>query len=102
MFGAMMDSTCILWSTTCSGTGSCLLYDSRKFRLAIHGSALAFQVLALICTVIVYILIKDMVFTDKTDVKEVTDKEQEMLKLGDKNECTISEKSTLQDPEPIV
>lgn len=32
LFGRLMDSTCILWGKTCSGTGNCWLYDTERLR----------------------------------------------------------------------
>lgn len=41
-FGALFDSTCILWGKTCSGTGNCWLYDNEKLRIWLNLVAAAF------------------------------------------------------------
>ncbi|KAG0724071.1 Solute carrier organic anion transporter family member 3A1 [Chionoecetes opilio] len=34
--GAIIDSSCLVWDTTCGRTGNCWLYDSDKFRTVMH------------------------------------------------------------------
>ncbi|XP_063868487.1 solute carrier organic anion transporter family member 74D-like [Scylla paramamosain] len=34
--GAIIDSSCLVWDTSCGRTGNCWLYDSDKFRIIIH------------------------------------------------------------------
>ncbi|ESO83135.1 hypothetical protein LOTGIDRAFT_197485 [Lottia gigantea] len=36
VYGRMIDTTCLIWSTSCSGNGSCSLYDSVDFRVKYH------------------------------------------------------------------
>ncbi|CAG2112402.1 unnamed protein product, partial [Medioppia subpectinata] len=44
IFGAIADSACLVWESTCGKTGNCWLYDQDRFRWVLHGSALAFMV----------------------------------------------------------
>ncbi|CAH1248319.1 SLCO3A1 [Branchiostoma lanceolatum] len=44
-FGALIDTTCRLWSTTCGKQGSCLLYDLDKNRYAYFGLIMALRTL---------------------------------------------------------
>lgn len=40
MFGRIIDATCLVWTEQCSGRrGNCQLYDQRKFRYYINGTA---------------------------------------------------------------
>ena len=48
LFGVLFDSACMVWKSSCSGTGACLFYDIRKFRLLMHGVTLCFQVPSLL------------------------------------------------------
>ncbi|XP_042874771.1 solute carrier organic anion transporter family member 74D-like isoform X2 [Penaeus japonicus] len=36
IMGAIIDSACLVWDTSCGKTGNCWLYDSDKFRTIIH------------------------------------------------------------------
>ena len=43
IFGAVVDSTCLVWEEKCGKTGNCWIYDQDKFRYYLHGTALAFM-----------------------------------------------------------
>lgn len=43
IFGAITDSTCLIWEKSCGKTGNCWLYDIDKFRYYLHGAAFAFM-----------------------------------------------------------
>ncbi|XP_071533821.1 solute carrier organic anion transporter family member 74D-like [Panulirus ornatus] len=36
VFGAIIDSACLVWDNSCGKSGNCWLYDTDKFRLIIH------------------------------------------------------------------
>ncbi|XP_016987868.1 solute carrier organic anion transporter family member 4C1 [Drosophila rhopaloa] len=36
MFGRLIDSTCLVWTKTCSGNGNCQLYDQTRFRYSLN------------------------------------------------------------------
>lgn len=36
VMGAIIDSSCLVWDTSCGRTGNCWLYDSDKFRTILH------------------------------------------------------------------
>lgn len=36
MFGRLIDSTCLVWSQTCNGSGNCQLYDQTSFRYSLN------------------------------------------------------------------
>ncbi|CAG2172669.1 unnamed protein product [Oppiella nova] len=42
IFGAVVDSTCLVWESKCGKTGNCWIYDQDKFRYYLHGTALVF------------------------------------------------------------
>ncbi len=44
IFGYLVDSACLLWEKTCSGTGECLFYDNNTLRLQTHGVPAIFMV----------------------------------------------------------
>ena len=44
LFGAIIDSTCVLWQVLEEATGACLFFDTQDFRYKIFGFSLLFQV----------------------------------------------------------
>ncbi|KAH8403161.1 hypothetical protein KR222_006204, partial [Zaprionus bogoriensis] len=36
IFGRIIDSTCLVWTQTCNGTGNCQLHDQTRFRYAVN------------------------------------------------------------------
>lgn len=42
IFGWIVDSTCLIWDKQCGKKGNCWLYDSEKFRIYFHATALIF------------------------------------------------------------
>lgn len=37
IYGAVVDSACLIWETACGKQGACWLYDTRIFRMYYHG-----------------------------------------------------------------
>nr|CAD7462391.1 unnamed protein product [Timema tahoe] len=37
VYGAVVDSACLVWETTCGERGACWLYDANVFRMFFHG-----------------------------------------------------------------
>ena len=74
IFGALVDSSCILWQRTCSTDtrGSCLLYDTASFRLLTHGVTLVFMLASLGFIGVLYALIRKE-NVDGNDIKCIDD-----------------------------
>ncbi|CAG2102525.1 unnamed protein product [Medioppia subpectinata] len=51
IFGAIADSVCLVWESTCGKTGNCWLYDQDRFRYVLHGVTLALIIVASLCDV---------------------------------------------------
>jgi hypothetical protein len=45
IFGAITDSTCLIWEKACGKTGNCWVYDMDQFRYYLHGTAFAFMMI---------------------------------------------------------
>ena len=58
MLGGLVDSTCILWQTTCDVRGSCLHFDTAQFRYRTYGAAGAFEVGNLAVTAVLLYLVR--------------------------------------------
>jgi len=84
LFGRLIDSSCRLWQRTAAntpksscdkslsdavfgGTGSCLLYDTAKFRQRTYGVVFGFQIIDLILVVVLYRLILNRKFEGAID-----------------------------------
>ncbi|XP_075680829.1 solute carrier organic anion transporter family member 74D-like [Dermatophagoides pteronyssinus] len=48
IFGAIIDSTCIIWEKSCGKTGNCWLYDLDKYRIYMHMAAFSFLMVGVI------------------------------------------------------
>ncbi|XP_067671615.1 solute carrier organic anion transporter family member 74D-like [Haliotis asinina] len=55
LFGAVVDSTCTIWSTTCGERGACALYDVVNMRLRMTGLALGLRLAALVGAITSYV-----------------------------------------------
>jgi len=62
LYGALIDSACILWQTTCKKTGGCLLFNTDRFRYVTYGVALVFQVIDFLLAIILFLFVRKMVF----------------------------------------
>lgn len=49
IFGAIIDSTCMIWEKSCGKTGNCWLYDLDKFRVYLHASSFMFLMVGVLC-----------------------------------------------------
>ncbi|CAG5131310.1 unnamed protein product [Candidula unifasciata] len=73
IFGSLVDSTCILWRTTCGSVGACSLYDIELFRLRIHALMMGLRIITLfffILALVFALCSKEPVFQSHMD--EVT------------------------------
>ncbi|KAK3088861.1 hypothetical protein FSP39_024675 [Pinctada imbricata] len=46
-YGKMVDTTCLIWQSSCEGHGACEFYDIEDFRLKFHTFGFVFKMLAL-------------------------------------------------------
>ncbi|XP_055947690.1 solute carrier organic anion transporter family member 74D-like isoform X2 [Argiope bruennichi] len=56
IYGALTDSTCLVWEESCSKTGNCWLYDSDKFRYYLHGMSMLLISIGICFDIIVFFL----------------------------------------------
>ncbi|KAJ6223460.1 hypothetical protein RDWZM_002005 [Blomia tropicalis] len=70
IYGAIIDSTCLVWEKTCGNSGNCWLYDIDKFRVLLHVCTFGFIMIGItleIGTVIMAGRIKDLYDEDGED-----------------------------------
>lgn len=54
IYGAVVDSACLIWKMACGEKGACGLYDSRVFRMFFHGSTSALLFCAFLVDILVW------------------------------------------------
>jgi len=59
-YGAVIDSTCMVWKSVCGENGNCLLYHTDKFRYLIHILPSGFMLLASLFDFGVYLQVKKL------------------------------------------
>lgn len=75
LFGAIIDSTCLVWDESCGRKGNCWLYDKSSFRLYLNSTAAAITTIGVILDAWVCYLGRDLelyVEEDKTKSQEIT------------------------------
>ncbi|PVD27844.1 hypothetical protein C0Q70_13019 [Pomacea canaliculata] len=60
LYGQVVDTTCLLWSSGCAGRGSCSLYDLRAFRHRMFGTFFTTRVALLVFLVIALVVASRM------------------------------------------
>lgn len=68
LFGNLIDSSCLLWKSTCGEAGGrCLVYDIEKFRYKYIGLCTGIKVVALSIFIVDWWLVKNRKHLDKLD-----------------------------------
>ncbi|XP_071453353.1 solute carrier organic anion transporter family member 74D [Hetaerina americana] len=77
LFGIILDSTCLVWGRTCTGTGNCWLYNGASLRYILNFTAAAFVTIGTAFDGGVWYYAKNLkIFDDHEDVKkEIEDAE---------------------------
>merc|ERR1719384_2885618 len=83
LFGSVIDSTCLLWKSTCDGEagGRCLMYDIEAFRFKYVGVCCGIKVLSVLTFLLDWYLIKR---------REDVEKKQKTLTVGEVVNSIIS------------
>ncbi|CAH1406183.1 unnamed protein product [Nezara viridula] len=74
VYGAVVDSACLIWDTACGKKGACMLYDGNFFRMFYHGTTGAILLCAFLVDVIVWYKAGSINFVDE----QVTVQEEEL------------------------
>ena len=64
IYGAVIDSSCLVWEQSCGKRGSCWVYATDQFRYRLHGVTSGFLLIAGVFEVITYFQIKDLKLFD--------------------------------------
>ncbi|XP_044764845.1 solute carrier organic anion transporter family member 74D-like [Coccinella septempunctata] len=80
IYGAVVDSACLVWKKACGEEGACGLYDSKMFRMFFHGSTSALLLCAFLVDVVVWYKADNIKFLDEKEKQkeEITAKNNEI------------------------
>lgn len=82
VYGAVVDSACLVWDTVCGKKGACKLYNTDTFRMFYHGTTGAILMLAFFVDTIVWFKAGSISFADE----EETSPEDELKPMTEKCE----------------
>ncbi|XP_017881549.1 solute carrier organic anion transporter family member 3A1 [Ceratina calcarata] len=83
VYGAVVDSACLVWEFACGERGACWLYDSNVFRMFYHGTTGGILVLAFVVDIVVWYKAGSINFVEEQEVEEGTVEEMATLKSQD-------------------
>lgn len=66
-FGNVIDSACLLWSSRCESSGSCLVYDIEQFRYRYIGVGAGLKMISIVFFIIVWLFVRKKAMADDTD-----------------------------------
>ncbi|XP_033334301.1 organic anion transporting polypeptide 74D [Megalopta genalis] len=83
VYGAVVDSACLVWEYACGQRGACWLYDSNVFRMFYHGTTGGILVLAFVVDIVVWYKAGSINFVEEQEAEEGTVEEMATLKSQD-------------------
>ncbi|KAG7189363.1 hypothetical protein KM043_017013 [Ampulex compressa] len=83
VYGAVVDSACLVWEYACGERGACWLYDSNVFRMFYHGTTGGILVLAFVVDIVVWYKAGSINFVEEQEGEEGTAEEMATLKSQD-------------------
>lgn len=83
VYGAVVDSACLVWEYACGERGACWLYDSNVFRMFYHGTTGGILVLAFVMDIVVWYRAGSINFVDEQECEDGTAEEMATLKSQD-------------------
>nr|XP_003700170.2 PREDICTED: solute carrier organic anion transporter family member 3A1 [Megachile rotundata]XP_012149742.1 PREDICTED: solute carrier organic anion transporter family member 3A1 [Megachile rotundata]XP_012149750.1 PREDICTED: solute carrier organic anion transporter family member 3A1 [Megachile rotundata] len=83
VYGAVVDSACLVWEYACGERGACWLYDSNVFRMFYHGTTGGILVLAFVVDIVVWYKAGSINFVEEQEAEEGTVEEMATLKSQD-------------------
>ncbi|KZC13677.1 PREDICTED: solute carrier organic anion transporter family member 3A1 [Dufourea novaeangliae] len=83
VYGAVVDSACLVWEYACGERGACWLYDSNVFRMFYHGTTGGILILAFVVDIVVWYKAGSINFVEEQEAEEGTVEEMATLKSQD-------------------
>ncbi|CAB3375266.1 Hypothetical predicted protein [Cloeon dipterum] len=79
VYGAVVDSACLVWDTACGERGACWLYDADVFRVFFHGTTGGILLCAFLVDLIVWYKAGSISFVEETGEEEAESSNHEEL-----------------------
>ncbi|GFR12858.1 solute carrier organic anion transporter family member 5A1 [Trichonephila clavata] len=99
IYGALTDSTCLVWEESCNKTGNCWLYDSDKFRYYLHGMSILLISIGICFDIVVFFLSDRLTnFYGEDDEDKPTEDRLARWIKDEEEEDIIFTKISKQDP----
>ncbi|KAG5320907.1 SO3A1 protein, partial [Acromyrmex heyeri] len=83
VYGAVVDSACLVWEYACGERGACWLYDSNVFRMFYHGTTGGILMLAFVVDIVVWYKAGSISFVEEQEGETGTAEEMATLKSQD-------------------
>ncbi|XP_036144680.1 solute carrier organic anion transporter family member 74D [Monomorium pharaonis] len=83
IYGAVVDSACLVWEYACGERGACWLYDSNIFRMFYHGTTGGIILMAFVVDIVVWYKAGSISFVEKQEGETGTAEEMATLKSQD-------------------
>lgn len=83
VYGAVVDSACLVWEYACGERGACWLYDSNVFRMFYHGTTGGILILAFVVDLVVWYKAGSISFVEEQECEDGTAEEMATLKSQD-------------------
>ncbi|XP_047468912.1 solute carrier organic anion transporter family member 74D-like [Penaeus chinensis] len=97
MMGAIIDSACLVWDSSCGKTGNCWLYDSDKFRTILHLVPAVFVFISVFGDIVVFYYSRQLdLYGDREDQVQL---ERSRRLVG--GSATLSKSQNLDPPAQI-
>lgn len=93
VYGAVVDSACLVWETACGKQGACWLYDASIFRMFYHGTTGAIMLCAFFVDLVVWYKSGSINFVDEQAPTPSQEEELNPITQGDKGAKVRSETS---------
>lgn len=91
IYGAVVDSTCLVWEMVCGKTGACSLYDTKAFRQYFHGTTSAIMLCAFVVDLIVWYKADNINFGTEEPLPQT--QEEELTPIAEKTNCCDNDKN---------
>ncbi|XP_025413208.1 solute carrier organic anion transporter family member 3A1-like [Sipha flava] len=89
LYGAVVDSACLVWEMTCGKQGACSLYNSDSFRIFYHGVTGLLMMCAFFVDIIVWYKAGSINFQDDHQLQVSEEELSQLTPITDKTETTV-------------
>ncbi|XP_073991021.1 solute carrier organic anion transporter family member 74D-like isoform X1 [Rhodnius prolixus] len=80
-FGYIIDTTCLVWGKTCSGTGNCWLYNGEALRYILNFTAAGLVIVGTLFDLGVWFYVKDLkIFDEELEMEGVNNEKEKEIK----------------------